>query len=53
MILRIAVIISLFCFCSFAENESLNDAIKDAISNRHVAVFSWIANLVKLLHQIL
>lgn len=37
MITRIALIISLSCFCSFAENEFLNDAIKDAISNRHIA----------------
>ena len=37
MIFRTILIISSFCFCSFAKNESLNDAIKDAISNRHVA----------------
>ncbi len=37
MIFRIVPIILLLCFCSFAENESLNNAIKDAISNQHVA----------------
>lgn len=37
MIFRIVLTISTLCFCSLAENKSLNDVIKDAISNRDAA----------------